>query len=135
MKQRGIWIVIMFALLVAGCSLEPSRFDILQENPMSNPTLSFAEPMGRSGTEGDSDPFLGNATFTQLTTRFEGLPADLIDQGLDELIAQAVDAGFELEGQEFSGGGIRSELWQGFDSEGFHLRILVSCDSFQVELR
>ena len=135
MKQRGMWVTVVFALLVAGCSFEPSRFDILQENSMANPTLSFAEPVGRSETEGDGNPWLGNATFTQITTRFDDLPADTIDQGLDELLIQAADAGFELEGEDFSGGGIRSEVWQGFNPQGIHLRMFVNCDGFQIELR
>ena len=43
MLMRICGLLIGLSLLLAACSGEPSQLDLLQENPMASPTISFAE--------------------------------------------------------------------------------------------
>ena len=135
MARRCLVVLLLTVLVASACSTGPSGLEILQQNPMANPTLSFAEPAVQVGTEGDSDPWLGNASETRILTSFENIPGELIDTGRDELLEQAIEGGFELELRDGSGGGLRFESWSGWSSSGLHLTIFVDDDSFHISLR
>ena len=138
MLKRLAVIMLSVSLLLAACSTDPlvSR---LEDNPMANPTLTFAEASSSrtsESTEGNGDP---NLTFTRVLaqTSFFPIEADLIDQGRDELIEQATAAGFALM-QDDQGivdeAGNSTELWTGTNEEGMTIFLDVGEDQLTVNL-
>lgn len=122
------------SVLVSACGdSEPSRIELLQENPMANPVLSFVEPVSQTGKQGSSGGLVGLDSETVHTTRFE-FDSKNDPLAFEELTGQAVSAGFELELITHDGG-LPHGTWQGTNGDGYLLSILVSPGRAQVELR
>ena len=103
-------------MLLAACSAEPAseaspapsaRLELLLANPMANPELSFMELTSSEGSDNRADSGLvGGPTpppppRPSVYVTFDPVPAELVDQGLEELIEQAQAAGFEPGGNHF----------------------------------
>ena len=122
MKARSIAVLLVVALLVAACG--ESFEDRLAANPLSNPTLSFAEPVRQTSSPGSGSTIIGAGTGEQHTTTFE-LEPGFAEQAFEELSAQAEDAGYELR-MVSSPERLPSGNWTG-TATGLHiLTILVS---------
>lgn len=85
----------VLALLIAGCGGGPDTeaFQLLQEHPLANPTLSFAVPTEFNGSAGSSS---GIQSQTRLSVGFE-IADSRLEQAITELLAQAEAAGLEME--------------------------------------
>ena len=83
------------ALMLSACGggNNIGAFEALQENPMASPTLSFAVPTFVSGSAGTSFG-IGSQSF--IIHRFD-IEESQIDLAVEELLAQALAAGFEVE--------------------------------------
>lgn len=100
---------------------------------MANPVLSFAEPAAQTSKEGASGGLIGLDSETVHTTRFE-FDTENDQLAFEELTAEAVRAGFELEPIAHEGG-LPHGTWQGTNADGYLLTILASPGRAQVELR
>ena len=130
-------VLVVLALALGACSFGPSPLEVLESNPMANATVSFAEPTSRVGVDGNPDPFIGIPSATSLIVRWDPIPPELVDQGLQELLDQARTAGFELEEdveRRIDVNGVRLETWEGFDADGIFLRVRLTEDSLSVFL-
>ena len=105
-----------FVAFASACGGGPQRIDLLRENAMANPTLSFTEPTGQASVQGDPDPLFGNASQTLHVTRFD-YREEQLQQVEEELLAQASAAGFEME-RVSPDGVLPSSAWEGRDSNG-----------------
>lgn len=97
--MKRILAVVLFLLgilVLNACSGSPSRLDVLLEDPMANPTLSFAEPSKSLEFGGNSSTLIGSADPAQVSTAFD-LTLEDFDVAERELLDQAEDAGYVLE--------------------------------------
>ena len=84
--------LMVVVLMVAGCGGSGIQaFQSLKENPMAQPTLSFASPTRVSGGPGGG---LGIQSPGTITTRFDIEP-EQVELAAAELFAQASAAGYE----------------------------------------
>ena len=131
MFRRIAAVVAAISMLLAACSAEPAseaspapsaRLELLLANPMANPELSFMELTSFEGSDNRADSGLvGGPTpppppRPSVYVTFDPVPAELVDQGLQELIEQAEAAGFEnpMQGEtsRIIPEGSRYEIWQ-----------------------
>ena len=132
MFRRIAAVVAAISMLLAACSAEPAsevsaasaaRLELLLANPMANPELSFMELTSFEGSDNRADSGLvGGPTpppppRPSVYVTFVPVPAELVDQGLEELIEQAEAAGFENLMQVDTSSitvpeGFRYEIWQ-----------------------
>ena len=117
---RRLLSIALVGLLIAGCgaSDEQLRLAFLQENPMASATLPFGEQVGRSDVEGEFDPFLGSPSTPQILMRWELDDDEQIEEAVGLLVAQAEEAGFDLEQRRAIVLG-----YEGFDTDRTRLTI------------
>ena len=124
-------------LVLAGCAGGPNRLDVLLDDPMANPTLSFTEPSRHREFGGNSSTIIGSAAAAEISTAFD-LTLEEFEIAERELLDQAEDAGYNLEelGPNNREGG--TILYQGFRTtpEGSRtlLRLLFVPGEVQVRL-
>ena len=95
-RRAGVGLVglVGLGLLLAGCGgRDIGAFESLKGNPMATPTLSFASPTFISGTAGSGT---GIQSQSIIITRFT-IDESRMEAAENELLAQAVAAGFEVE--------------------------------------
>ena len=138
MRSGIVTLVVAVALLISACSTDP-RLEVLEANPLASATLTFAEPSERRTYDpGEFSNLLDppvNGIGIEVT--FSPLPPELVDQGRDELINQAEDAGFNMQeriSQRIDQDGIRQELWLDENSAGIAAVIKLTEDSLTVDL-
>ena len=95
--KRVVVIGIAMAVLLASCSGGQS-LSALSGNAMASPELSFAEPLEVVEVERRDLPASLLSTPARFTTFFE-FDSSQRDAAVEELLAQAVEAGFNLENQ------------------------------------
>ena len=95
--KRVVVIGLTVAVLLASCSGGQS-LSALSRNAMASPELSFVEPLGIVEVERRNLPASALSTPARFTTFFE-FDSSQRDAAVEELLDQAVDAGFELENQ------------------------------------
>ena len=114
MKRAMAAVPLLIATLVLGaCAANPSRLDVLLDDPMANPTLSFTESSNRLEFGGNSSTVIGSADAAEVTTSFD-LTLEEFEVAERELLGQAEAAGYVLEEIGFSERHRGSILYQGF---------------------
>jgi len=127
-KRVAVFVVVMLGLV--GCA---QRIDLLRENPMANPTLSFTEPSGQASSQGEDNPFFGNASQTVHSTRFD-FDESQLELVKEELLEQSRTAGFEVE-QVSPNAQLPFGRWQARSDEGILLTIFLNRTTALVSLR
>ena len=121
-------------VLLVSCGFGgPSRIELLRENPLANPTLSFTEPIGQTSVQGEPAGLIGGPSQTIHSTRFNIDPADA-ERAFQELTLQAADAGFQLE-RISSEGSLPRGTWLGRDPGGIEMTLQIVGEGVSVELR
>ena len=124
-------------LLMSACGGNNSRLDVLSEDPMANPTLSFTEPDRHRETEGDSSTIIGSPAAAEISTAFD-VPLGQFEIAEGELLGQAERAGYLMEEIGFNERDRGSILYQGWrttdDGSRILLRLLFTPGSVQVRL-
>ena len=149
MLMRICSLFIGLTLLLAACSGEPSQLDLLQENPMASPTISFAEPTTvdavhiQPGDDGYVFSLGAPDPGPSVVVHFESIAPELLDQGREELVEQAEAAGFDLEPVDGENLGfdpindapdVDAQVWGGSNLQRVHLSVWVFDDSIAVRL-
>lgn len=98
-----VWFALLLALTVTGvggCGGGDPTLELVQSNPMTNPTLSFGEVVGQFAATGSTSTGLSEARLdTRASTTFE-VPPERVGEAFDELMAQAETHGYELQAVE-----------------------------------
>ena len=129
----SVMFVVGVVLLVSCGFGGPSRIELIRENPLANPTLSFAEPIGQTSVQGEPAGLIGGPAQTIHSTSFNIDPADA-ERAFQELTLQAADAGFLLERITVEGS-LPDGSWLGRDPSGIEMTLRIVGDSVSVELR
>ena len=133
-RLRVSAVFVVGVVLLASCGFGgPSRIELIRENPLANPTLSFTEPAGQTSVEGEPAGLIGGPAQTIHFTLFNIDPADA-ERAFQELTLQAADAGFQLE-RISSEGRLPDGRWLGRDPGGIEMTLLIVGDGVSVRLR
>lgn len=130
-------LVVLVALILSACGGSQSRLDVLLEDPMANPTLSFAEPSRHREYEGDASTIVNSSSPAEVSTAFD-LTLEQFGLAEQELLDQAEQAGYFLEEEGFSERDQGLVHYQGFrttpDGSRIMLRLLFGTGEVQVRL-
>ena len=131
MGVRSTALLVVLMAVVGACGGGQS-LGTLTDNAMASPELSFVEPVEVVEVEGESLPAGALSTPARFTTFFE-FGEDQRDLAVEELLAQASEAGFELENQ------LPESDWplakyKAIDVDGVVLTITVSAMNIGAEL-
>ena len=85
---------VVLSLLLSACG--ESFEDVVQANPLANPTLSFGEQVSQVTAAGSPGGLVSGPVSGQHVTSFE-FDSDRADEAFEEIRVQAEAAGYELE--------------------------------------
>ena len=85
---------VVLSLLLSACG--ESFEDVVQANPLANPTLSFGEQVNQVTSAGSPGGLVGGPVSGRHLTSFE-FDSDRADEAFEEIRVQAEAAGYELE--------------------------------------
>ena len=85
---------VVLSLLLSACG--ESFEDVVQANPLANPTLSFGEQVNQVTAPGSPGGLVSGPVSGQHVTSFE-FDSDRADEAFEEIRVQAEAAGYELE--------------------------------------